>query len=596
MKLVGSVVIQPWEREWEQEKPVLENLLKRANKKISKTASDRFNRFLERLRKSRVLDPACGSGNFLYLSLRALKNFEKKVIHEAEVMGFPPQFPSIGPESVLGIEINPYAAELARVSVWIGELQWQLENGFPYRRNPILKPLDQIECRDAVINDDGSEPQWPKATAIVGNPPFLGDKRLQSELGEEYVARLRKCYSDRLPGTSNLVAYWFEKARAQIVAGDSKRAGLVATNALRQPANRAVLVSIVRDTQIFTAWSDEPWVNEGAAVRVSLICFGREGLPERFSLDCREVQGIFADLTGAEIGAQSVDLTTAKPLVENDDCSFFGLCLAGEFAIGGDIARSWLRMPNPHGKPNSDVVRPIVRGREIMNRPEDRWCIDFGPYMSEEDAALYEIPFKHIEEHVKTVRVKNKRASRARNWWRHGEARPGLRRALLGHSRYIATSETSKHRVFVWLDTTVAPEHKLVVIPRSDDVTFGILSSRIHVVWALEMGSVLEDRPVYTASSCFATFPFPQGLTPNVPSESRPDTDASRRIAKAAHTLNELREAWLNPPEPVYCTHLWVIFPDTRDRCGDLSRRRLGFCQKAVELSAGRVERELLSL
>jgi type II restriction/modification system DNA methylase subunit YeeA len=220
-----------------------------------------------------VLDPACGSGNFLYLALLALKELEHRVNLDSEAMGFTRQFPSVGPEAVRGIEINPYAAELARVSVWIGEIQWMQRNGFAVSRNPILKPLENIECRHALLNADGTEATWPEADAIVGNPPFLGAKLMKGRLGTETADRIRATFVGRLPGFTDLVCYWFEKARAQIKAGTSQRAGLVATNSIAKNTNLPVLKRIIADLAIYNAWRDEQWTVDGEAVRVSLICF-----------------------------------------------------------------------------------------------------------------------------------------------------------------------------------------------------------------------------------------------------------------------------------------------------------------------------------
>jgi len=181
--------------------------------------------------------------------------------------------------------------------------------------------------------------------------------------------------------------------------------------------------------------------------------------------------------------------------------------------------------------------------------------------LSESEAALYEAPFTQVIAQVKPVRITNNRKARAVYWWRHGETRPGLRRKLAGLTRYIATSETAKHRIFIWLPVSVAPEHKLVVIPRDDDVTFGILCSKLHTTWALATGSTLEDRPVYTTSACFETFPFPKGMTPNLPPTESSTTQA---IADAARKLNELRENWLNPPQ--WVDRVPEIIPGYPDR------------------------------
>ena len=191
MLIVEPVVIRPWLARWDAAKAEIAAALDRseaakspgARTRQRKAAERQLRAFLDGLCAFTVLDPACGSGNFLYLALHALKDLEHRVQLEAEALGFQRAFPEIGPANVKGLEINPYAAELARVSVWIGEIQWMRRNGFAEARNPILKPLDTIECRDAILKPDGTEPEWPKADVVVGNPPFLGDKLLIRHLG-----------------------------------------------------------------------------------------------------------------------------------------------------------------------------------------------------------------------------------------------------------------------------------------------------------------------------------------------------------------------------------------------------------------------------
>ena len=213
-----------------------------ARTKRRNEAERRYRTFLDRLRAFTVLDPACGSGNFLYLALQALKDLEHRVQFEAEELGFGRQFSCIvSPANVKGIEINSYAAELARVSVWIGEIQWMRRNGFSETHDPILRPLDTIECRDAILTPDNTEPDWPEADVVIGNPPFLGGKLLITHLGEDYVSRMFRTYVGRVPAEADLVCYWFEKAGQQIASGKAKRAGLVATNSIRGGANRRAL-------------------------------------------------------------------------------------------------------------------------------------------------------------------------------------------------------------------------------------------------------------------------------------------------------------------------------------------------------------------
>ena len=220
--------------------------------------------FSRGLRAFTVLDPACGSGNFLYLALQALKDLEHRVQLEAEALGLPRAFPETGPANVRGIEINPYAAELARVSVWIGEIQWMRRNGFAGSRDPILKPLATIECRDAVLSPEGEEPEWPVVDVVIGNPPFLGGKLLITTLGEGYVSSLFDVYERRVPAEADLVCYWFLKAGEHVEAGKAIRVGLVSTNSIRGGANRRALQATIRNCQLFEAWSDEPWVVDGS--------------------------------------------------------------------------------------------------------------------------------------------------------------------------------------------------------------------------------------------------------------------------------------------------------------------------------------------
>ena len=210
MRIVEPVVIRPWLAEWEEAKGEIAAGLDRATATKSKATRtrhhDRAERllraYLERLRSFTVLDPACGSGNFLYLALHALKDLEHRVNLEAEAMGFERALPETGPANVKGIEINPYAAELARVSVWIGEIQWMRRNGFKVTPDPILKPLETIECRDAILAPEGAEAEWPEADVVIGNPPFLGTKPMRGVLGDEYTERMRATYKACVPGAS----------------------------------------------------------------------------------------------------------------------------------------------------------------------------------------------------------------------------------------------------------------------------------------------------------------------------------------------------------------------------------------------------------
>lgn len=506
-----------------------------------------FNTFLARLRSFRVLDPACGSGNFLYLALIELKNIERRIAIEGELLGFPRGFPAIGPETLHGIEINPYAAELARVSVWIGEIQWMRRNGFSAGRKPILKPLTTIECRNAIINDDGSAAQWPSADVIIGNPPYLGAKLLKRRLGVKTTEAIRALYSGRLPGFTDLVCYWFENARALIEKGAAVRAGFVATNSIRKNTNLAVMYRIAASTRIFEAWSEEQWTVEGAAVDVSLICFGENGGADA-RLNGHVVAEINPDLTAG------LDLTTARSLRENVEGAFLGIQKSGPFDVPGEVARAWMREPsNPNGRENAEVLKPYWNGDDVTGRPRDVWFIDLPLGLSKAEAALFVAPFHHIstarDKNGKTIQeLREALAERAGpRWWEPHWPRPEMRSRIKPLKRYIVTPETAEHRLFVWLSYPVLPDKNLIVIPREDDLMFGILQSRFHEAWALRKGSDLEDRPRYTHTTTFATFPFPEGMTPNVRPERAQALPAAEAIEAAAQRLNELRTAWLYP-------------------------------------------------
>ncbi|QOV93448.1 class I SAM-dependent DNA methyltransferase [Novosphingobium sp. ES2-1] len=581
MMIVKPVIIDPLEAEWAEAlakmtaliesapKRTAERLLtpaeKRRAEKLKDEAAAIHSAFIERLVNFRVLDPACGSGNFLYVALRALKDIEHRANLDAEALGLSRGFPRVGPECVLGIELNPYAAELARVSVWIGEIQWMRRNGFDAAKNPILRNLDTIECRDAVLVTDGhgnpvldaeGKPRrasWPDANVVVGNPPFLGDKKMIRELGGEYATALRRAYSGKVPGGANMVCYWLSQANDSVRSSGLLRAGLVTTNAIRTGADRRVLEMLCKTAELFEAWSDEPWVVDGASVRVSMICVSTEPLPKR--LDGAEVATITASLSQFQQPLPS-------PLDENSGTSFTGTFLNGPFEVSAETALGWLQAPrNVAGHYNREVIRLTANGQDLLQRGERKWLLDFGTNLSERDAALYEAPFEYARQHIQSYRQRRdengnfevRRQNHRERWWIHAEARPGMRRALEGLSRFIVTPMVSSTRVFAFLEPAYLPNQKLVVFPREDDTFLGLLSSIFHETWTLEYCSWIGagNDPTYATKSVYQTFPFPEGLTPNIPAAAYADDPRSIAIAKAAARLNELRENWLNPPDLV---------------------------------------------
>lgn len=563
MLIVEPVVIRPLRAEWEVVKAQIEKVMRPVLGEGSRGLEKRFetararaellrDQFIDRLCGLSILDPACGSGNFLYLALQAVKDLEYKALLECEALLLRRALPRVGPRILHGIEINPLAAELARTVIWIGDIQWGIRNGLTHRPEPILEKLDSIECRDALIDwrqEPPAEAKWPEAEFIIGNPPFLGGKKLRGGLGDGTVETLFAVFDGKVPREADLVTYWFEKARAQIAAGKTRRAGLVSTNSLRGGANRKVVERLVEDAPIFEAWADEPWILDGAAVRVSMVCFGAREEGEGLTLDGLPVTAINSDLS-----ALAADLTLAKRLRENEGVAFMGDTKGGAFDVPGKLARAWLTEPlNPNGRPNSDVLRPWINGLDVTRRPRDMWIIDFGWTMNEAEAALYEAPFAFVAEHVKPVRATNNRKAYADAWWRHVEPRQAMWVELTKVERTLATPTVAKHRMFATFSPLTCPDHQLIAIARDDDTSFGILHSRFHEAWSLRLGTWLGvgNDPRYTPTTTFETFPFPEGLTPNLPPAAYADDPRAIRIAAAAKELDEKRRAWLNPPDLV---------------------------------------------
>ena len=424
----------------------------------------------------------------------------------------------------------------------------------------------------------------------------FGSKPQTQRTGSELHPRPRRCLCPRRSGRrgpSDLVCYWFAKALKAIEASGLGAAGLVATNSIRGGASRKVLHAITERSRIYDAWSDEPWVNEGAAVRVSLVAFGHAANAQ---LNGLAVPQIYADLTAPTTAGDSLDVSQARTLPANLGASFQGASKKAKFEIDAQLARQWLRQPNPHGKPNSDVLKPWANGFELSRGPQHKWIIDFGNQLSEAEAALFEQPFGYVTTHIRPERTAKTEPALRDYWWRFGRPRVEMRDAFKPLSRFIATVAHSKHRFFVWLPVTTSPDQALITVARADDTTLGLLHSRFHELWSLRMGTSIGvgNDPRYTPTTCFETFPFPEGLTPadtahqqteaiedgalipagisavsaGISASNRPLAQAkparaamksiatqmvlrtrAEAIARAAKRLSDLREAWLNPPE-----------------------------------------------
>ena len=537
--LVKPVLMAPLRREWETVREAAEAAREQG------ALATAVAPFLERLAGVTVLDPACGSGNFLYVSLALLKGLEKEAIAWAGLRGARFE-PRVHPRQLRGIEKDEYAHQLASMVIWIGYLQWKHRNAMRLdNEEPVLQKLDAIRLMDAIVDrshpEGPREPAWPEADVIVGNPPFLGRARLRRELGNEYVDAMYELWEGRVQHSADLCCYWHEKARRMVHGGRAKRVGLLATQAIRGPASRGTLERIKQSGDFFFAESNRAWVLDGAAVRISMVGFD-DGTETERTLDGQRVDGINVNLTGG------LPLTEAAALAENEGVSFQGGIKVGPFEIEETLARRMLASPNPDGRDNAAVVRPWMNGDDVTGRPKNLWIIDFPPGTPLEEAELYEEPFEYVAEHVRPGRTLNSVRLRRERWWLHGVPAQAMRQALGTLDRYLATPSVAKHRLFRWVDGAVLPDRRLIVFARDDDYFFGVLHSRLHELWALELSSRHGDgnNPTYNNTTCFLTFPLPWP-----PGEEPVDGPLVRGIAEAARRLHELREGWLNPEGPL---------------------------------------------
>ncbi len=569
-RLVLPTIVEPLREQWEAVKAAAVTLAK--GRKL-KDARAEVTGFLDKLCSVTVLDPACGTGNFLYVTLEHLKRLEGEARDLLQGFGRSQEvFEGLGrtvdPHQLLGIELNPRAAAIAELVLWIGYLQWHFRTfGERMPAEPVIKAFHNIECRDAVLAYDRAEPvlddnlnpvtrwdgrttkkhpvtgedvpddsartlvlryvnprkaEWPKADYVVGNPPFIGDKTLKEALGRGYVDALRTTYGD-ISESTDYVLYWWDHAARLARGGQVTRFGFVTTNSIRQTFNRRVLqahLSAPDSVSLVFAIPDHPWTDDEAcaAVRIAMTVakagtsegilskvvdesYVESGEPElTFSLSGGK---IFADLT---VGA---DVASAIPLQANAKLSCPGVKLfGGGFIVTPEVAVS-LGLGTIPGL--ATHIRPFRNGRDITQTCRDAMVLDMFGLTEQEVRIRFPEVYQWLYERVKPERDHNNRESYKIRWWLFGEPRATFRSALSGLTRYIVIPETSKHRFFTFLDSTVLAEGSLVVEAFDDAHFLGVLSSRVHVTWALAAGGRLGvgNDPRYNKTRCFDPFPFP---------------------------------------------------------------------------------------
>lgn len=527
---------------------------------------DEAAQLIRELSEFRVLDPACGCGNFLYVAYDALRGLESDArdrldeLCRAAGRPVPDGLPRVPLRNMLGIDTDAFAVHLARVVLWIGHALAVERHQLLGESGP-LPPSDAeraMRAQDAplplpaitsIVEADALATDWPQCDAIVGNPPFIGSQHLREHLGDATVQHLEQEFG---VGVREYVTYWFRKA--QVVLGPGERAGFVATNSIREGRAREVSLDHLQATGsvITEATSSIPWEGE-ANVHVSLVNWVKEPTfqPDRFLLDDVEVVGITSSLTRGR------PVPPPVRLAGNAGRSFQGPIPVGAgFELDEAEAHALLLRPEAR---YAEVVRPFLKGKDLTDSPTQspgRWTIDFGE-RSLEEALRFPAALEIVQARVRPARAGNARKLYADRWWLFGENRPGMRRALRPLPRYIVANEYGKRIVFAWQPPDVCPNNKTVAIASDDDAVMGVLLSRPFAAWLVRWGGRLKADLHFTPTSVFETFPFP-GL----------GGDAGAAIGDAAMRLVDLRSALCvaDPDVPVGLTTLYNRIDDGAHR------------------------------
>jgi hypothetical protein len=613
-RLVVPTIIAPLRTEWDATQAAAAALLEQGK---AKAATREVAAFHRRLCHLRVLDPACGSGNFLYVTLEHLKRLEGEVIDTLTRMGDAQEGlellgETVHPAQFLGLEINPRAAILAELCLWIGYLQWHFRTrGNVSPPEPVITKFHTVECRDAILAHDRVElrrdaeglpvtqwngvsfkphpttgqpvpdesariavytypnprpADWPEADFVIGNPPFIGPARMRAALGDGYTEALRRALP-HVPESVDLVMYWWDKAAELARQGRIRQFGLITTNSLRQTFARRVLQRHLAATPPLSlrfAIPDHPWVDsaDGAAVRIAMTVAGggqADGVLATVTREEESGDGAALIELQHKTGLLNANLTVgadlgkAVPLRANGDLSSRG----HELGSAGFILtqKESLQLGFGDSEVLKRVIRPYVNGRDLTQSPRNALVIDAHGFEREELRDRFPTVYQWLHDRVLPDRSQNRDPRLREYWWLHRRSREDLRAMLTGLPRYIATVETAKHRVFQFLDASILPDNKLIAIALAGPFHLGVLSSRAHTDWALAQGSWLGvgNDPVYVKTRCFETFPFPEA------------TEAQReRIGAVAERLDAHRKRQLAAHPRLTLTGLYNVLEAVR--------------------------------
>jgi hypothetical protein len=598
-RLVRPTLIEPLRAEWDAVKIAAAQLDDQGKTKDARKAVEDFH---HKLAKTRVLDPACGSGNFLYVALELLKRLEAEVLDLFEALGGDRKLEMdttiIRPSNFLGIELNPRAAAIAQLVLWIGYFQWHQRTTGKADTNdrPLLPKHNSIENRDAVLAYEEKIPrrdpntgeimtlwdgrttkphpvtgkevpdesartvlfdyvnpkraEWPQAEFIVGNPPFIGASRMREALGDGYTESLRKAWKGDVPESADFVMFWWCKAAAESAQGRCKHFGFITTNSIHQTFNRRVIEPFLLDVKkpLYLAYAiaDHPWVDsaDGAAVRISMTVAApgkAEGILDKVVSEETREDGeneVTLSRSGGVLAPNlqiGADLTSSNSLQSNEGLSSMGVKLHGKGFLLDPANFRNLLAEQPECQ---NLIFPYIGSKALVQNAKKVYAIDAFGVKEQELRDKYPVIYQHLLNHVKPERDQNRRDTYRLNWWIYGEARSTFRPSLKGLSRMLCTPRTAKHRIFLFLDLPVVAESEVVCIASDDPFIMCILSSRIHEVWALAVGGTLEDRPRYNNSVCFDPFPFPaleEGPLKQRIRDLGERLDAHRKSRQAAH-------------------------------------------------------------
>jgi len=622
-RLVRPTIEEPVRERWTAVQAEVLQLTETAKAKDRETAEKRLREFHGWMRALRILDPACGSGNFLYVAMHALKRIELEVLRAIErVSGHPDlRLEEIGPAQFYGIEVKPWAREIAELTLWIGFHQFWNQHHDVQPPEPILQDTGTLECRDAVltwkairhdVGRDRPDPTpriphpvtgqlvpdpharlpylahvgarpatWPTADFVIGNPPYIGGKRIRAALGDGYADALQQAYP-ALPDAADFVMYWWSHAATLVATRSVIRAGFITTSSLRQTHNRP-MVEAAAEAGAHVVWAvaDHPWADEvdGAAVRVAMTVLAGRTSGTRIGLldDVGNLREIAVPRINSDLSVHAdVSAAAGVPLRANAGLCFFGFLINGNgFLLEPDEYHRLIRAAAQH----AEVLKRILGGRDVAQRPAECYVIDFGERSEAEARDQYPILYNIVFDRVKPKRDANRDRGIRENWWRFHRIRQELRRATTGLSRFIVTTETMKHRLFTFVDARVAPDHSLVCIATDDAFHLGVLSSTLHVLWAVAAGGKLGvgNDPRYNRTVTFDPFPFPDA-----------SPTQRKKIGAVAERIDQHRKDALTRDASVTLTVMYNVIKKLRTGEALTSKERT-----VHEVSACGVLREL---